>query len=66
MNGRLLVGEAAARLGITPSGARWLVDTGRIRSLRTPTGVRLLSARDVERLADERERTSQQAREGGR
>ncbi len=55
MRGRLLVGEAAARLGITPSGARWLADTRRVRTTRTPSGVRLLSAHDVERLRQERE-----------
>jgi DNA-binding transcriptional MerR regulator len=60
MRNRLLVGEAAARLGITPSGVRWLADTRLVRAIRTPSGVRLLSARDVERLRQEREQRSKQ------
>lgn len=51
---KLLVGEAAKRLGISVSGVRWLTDVGRIRCVRTSGGVRLLSARDVERLVAER------------
>ena len=59
MSRKLLVGEAAERLGITASGVRWLVDTGRIRSVRTPRGVRLCSSRDVERLRRERQERGQ-------
>jgi hypothetical protein len=50
----LLPGEAAARLSITASGIRWLADTRKLRSTRTPTGRRLIDARDVERLLRER------------
>ncbi len=60
----LLVSEAAKRLGISVSGVRWLTDVGRIRCIRTSGGVRLLSARDVERLATERV-ARKKAREAG-
>ena len=50
----LTPGEAALRLGVSRSGAVWLADTQRVRAIRTPTGRRLLSARDVERLRIER------------
>ena len=57
----LLPGEAATILRMTPSGVRWLADTGRVRSIRTATGRRLLSAVDVERLRREREKTPPQS-----
>lgn len=50
----LTPGEAAAVLGISPSGARWMADTRQVRTMRTPSGRRLLSASDVERLRRER------------
>ena len=48
-------GEAARELGLSRSGILWLADTRKVRSVRTPSGWRLLSARDVERLRQERE-----------
>ncbi len=52
----LTPGEAAERLGdITPSGIRWLADTRQVRSVRTPTGRRLISAADLERLRTARD-----------
>lgn len=54
----LLPGEAAQRLGVTRSGAVWFADTRRVRAIRTPSGRRLLSAQDVERFRQERERES--------
>jgi hypothetical protein len=57
----LLPSEAAELLGITASGARWLVDTRQVRSTRTATGRRLISAVDVERLRRERERNPPQS-----
>lgn len=48
-------GEAAERLGdVTASGVRWLMDTRRVRGIRTLSGRRLISASDLERLAEER------------
>lgn len=55
MTAWLTPGEAARRLGVTRSAAVWFVDTRRVRAVKTPTGRRLLSARDVERLRVERE-----------
>lgn len=48
------VGTAARHLGLTRSGVRWLADTRKVRAIRTPSGIRLLSARDVERLRQQR------------
>jgi excisionase family DNA binding protein len=50
----LTPGEAARRLGVSRSGAVWFVDTRRVKAVKTPTGRRLISARDVERLRAER------------
>lgn len=47
--------EAARMLGISRSGVLWLVDTRRLRAVRTPSGRRLISARDVYRLKQVRE-----------
>jgi hypothetical protein len=52
----LLPGEAATILQMSRSGARWLADTRRIRSIRTASGVRLLSTQDVERFRERRAR----------
>jgi excisionase family DNA binding protein len=52
-------GEAAKHLGLSRSGVLWLVDTGRLRAVRTETGRRLISARDLERLRQEREQRAQ-------
>lgn len=57
----LLPGEAAKRLGLSRSGTLWLADTRRLRMTRTDTGVRLLSARDVERLRAEREEQAEKS-----
>jgi excisionase family DNA binding protein len=46
--------EAARALGVSRSGVLWLVDTCRLRAVRTDTGRRLISRRDVERLRQER------------
>lgn len=54
-SGWITPSEAAAVLKISASGARWLVDTRQVRAVRTPSGRRLLSAADVERLRAERE-----------
>ncbi len=51
----LLPGEVAKRLGMTRSGVLWLADTRRVRAVRTATGVRLISRREVERLRKQRE-----------
>jgi excisionase family DNA binding protein len=51
----LLPGEAARRLGLSRSGVLWLADTRRLRAIRTESGRRLVSARDLERLKQERE-----------
>lgn len=54
--------EAARLLGLSRSGVVWLIDTRRLRATKTPTGRRLVSIRDLERL----QRDRQAAREGGR
>jgi excisionase family DNA binding protein len=46
--------EAAQRLCLSRSGVVWMVDTRRLRAVRTETGRRLISRRDVERLRQER------------
>ena len=62
----LLPGEAARRLGVTRSGVLWFADTGRLRAVRTPSGVRLLLARDVERFRKARARLGQVGMSAGR
>jgi excisionase family DNA binding protein len=57
----LTPGEAAQRLGCSRSGVIWLADTRKVRTVRTESGRRLVSARDLERLQRERE---QARREG--
>ncbi len=51
--------EAGRVLGVTASGVRWMADTRRLRGTRTPSGRRLISARDLERLRREREQGKQ-------
>jgi excisionase family DNA binding protein len=47
--------EAGRMLGLRPSTVRFYVDTGRLRALRTPTGIRLIPAAAVRRFAKERQ-----------
>lgn len=49
------VGEAGEILGLRPSTVRFYVDTGRLRALRTPTGIRLIPARALRKFAEERQ-----------
>jgi excisionase family DNA binding protein len=53
--GYLTPTEAARQLGMTRSGVLWMVDTRRLHAVRTDTGRRLISRRDVERLRKQRE-----------
>ncbi len=56
MHTRLLTtGEAARILNLSVGGVRWLIDTGRLKAVRTAGGLRLLQADDVTRLAQERQ-----------
>jgi excisionase family DNA binding protein len=48
--------EAAQRLGMSASGVRWMVDTGRVRPIRTANGRRLVSLRDLDRVRVDRAR----------
>ncbi len=63
----LLVGEAARILNLSAGGVRWLVDTGRLRAIRTGggRGLRLVRADDVARLARERQARAQARAEAG-
>ena len=56
-----LLGEAARDWKMSKSGARWFVDTGRVRAVRTPSGVRLIPASEVERVRREREEARRKA-----
>lgn len=47
----LLPSEAARRLGLSKEYVRQLSDRGEIRTIRASGGVRLLNAKDVEKLA---------------
>ncbi len=58
----LLPTEAGRVLGISASGVRWLADTRRLRAIRTPSGRRLVSAMDLERLRRERKRRHERLR----
>lgn len=51
----LTVGSAARRIGVTSQTIRNWERLGKLRALRTETGVRLFLATDVEALARERE-----------
>ena len=55
--------QAAARLGVTPTRVRQLLDEGRIGCVRTNLG-RLVNPADIERLAAER--AGRRAGAGGR
>jgi DNA-binding transcriptional MerR regulator len=46
--------DAARALDLTPDGVRYLVNRGRLREMRTPSGQRLFLREDIERLAAER------------
>ena len=48
--------ETARALRISRSGVLWMVDTRRLRAVRTDTGRRLVLRRDVERLCGERDK----------
>jgi DNA-binding transcriptional MerR regulator len=50
----LITSEAARILGLTPAAVRLLADSGRLPTLKTPTGVRLYRRADV--LAERRRR----------
>lgn len=58
-------GEAARALGVSRSGVLWLVDTRRLRAIRTDTGRRLVSRRAVRRLREEQQRGQRLATERG-
>lgn len=47
----LTVGEAATVLKITPAGVRWLIDTGRLKAVRTAKGMRLVRSGDLHRFS---------------
>jgi len=49
------VGDAARELGTSPSAVRWWIDLHRLRGVRTRSGVRLISSRNLERFKRERE-----------
>ncbi len=51
----MLPAEAARLLGVSSSGIRWMCDMRRLQCVRTPSGVRLVMMRDVERLRQWRE-----------
>ena len=52
----LLAGDAAKRLGLSADMVRVLERRGKLRALRTPAGVRLFHASDIEVLAEKRRR----------
>jgi DNA-binding transcriptional MerR regulator len=52
----LLTGQVARRLNRSPETVRLLERQGRLRAIKTETGVRLFDADDVEREAQRRER----------
>lgn len=53
---RLRIGEAAARLGVSPDTLRRWAEAGRVQVELTPGGQRTVSQADVSRLAAERRR----------
>jgi len=57
--GRLRLGEAAERLGVSPETVRRWADDGRLPATRTAGGQRTVAAADVARLMAERRRTAQ-------
>ncbi len=52
----LTTGDSAHVLGISPDGVRFLDRTGRLRAIRTVSGLRLFRRCDVEKLAAARAR----------
>lgn len=54
----LTVGTAARLIGISPDLVRHWADTGRLRCVRTTTGLRLFERRDVDAIAAERRTTA--------
>jgi excisionase family DNA binding protein len=52
----LLVSETARKLGVAASTVRDMERDGRLKALKTPTGVRLFNADEVTKLAAERKR----------
>lgn len=54
MNSKLLTGDDAQRLGLSPDRVRQLERAGVLLAQRTPTGLRLYDRDVVERLAAER------------
>lgn len=50
----LTVGEAARILRLSSGGVRWLVDTRRLKAVRTTGGIRLLRMRDVSEEVERR------------
>jgi len=47
----LTVADAARCLGVTPAHVRHLESTGKLRAVRTVSGVRIFTSEDVDRLA---------------
>lgn len=59
--------DVARILGVTPDRVRQLANTGRLKvAQRTPGGVRLFRAADVERFRAEREKTKGGGTDGAR
>ncbi len=61
----LTTSDAAQRLGLTPDAVRQMERRGRLPATRTEGGVRLFRARDVEKLARERERLRRSREDSG-
>jgi excisionase family DNA binding protein len=51
----LTPGETARALKVSRSAVLWMADTRRLRAVRTDSGRRLISRRDVERVRQARE-----------
>ena len=54
----LLTNEAARVLAVSPETVRFWERVGRLRAVKTASGLRLFDRRDVERLARDREARS--------
>jgi DNA-binding transcriptional MerR regulator len=59
----LMVSEAARVLKVAGQTVRDLERRGVLTAIRTPTGVRLFSSEDIQRLASEREAKKQASQE---